>query len=266
MAALDVIVVNYRTPDDLQGFVDSYDRYSGTLDSNLWVVNVDPTEEDEKLGDHLEATALNPTRHLAHYENIGYARAVNNAVKRGTSPYIAIFNADTRITAGLLQKCVHALIAHSDWGVLGPRQLDERGRLTHAGIFGTQEAPKHRAWLQPDNDKYTGVEEAVTVSGSAYFVKRLVWTLLTMCPTYKEIAPDAQGAFLPTQFYYEETWCSYHAKAHGYKVMYYGDAVMTHKWHAAVKTHNKDSWAAQQMKESQRMFREACDRHGIPHD
>jgi hypothetical protein len=101
------------------------------------------------------------------------------------------------------------------------------------------------------------------VSGSAYFIKRKVWDFLTECPTYREVAPKARGAFLPTSHYFEETFCSYHAQAHGWKVMYYGPVVIRHEWHQASPV---GGWAERQFPVSQKYFREACGRHGIPCD
>lgn len=261
---IDVIVVNYKSPDDLDKFLNSYRKWED-LGSELWIVNVDPDPADLRVAN--AAFNIQGEVHLLrHNKNVGYARAVNDAAARGCREIIAIFNADTELTAGLLEDCSQALKYNQDWGVLGPRQVDDQGRITSAGIFGTLDAPLHRGWKQANSDEFGDVREAVTVSGSAYFVKRTVWDELTACPTYREVAPDAEGAFLPTDFYYEETWCSYHAQAHGHKVIYYGLATMIHRWHQAISSHGKEVWAAQKMKESQALFRTACDSHGILHD
>jgi len=265
-SGIDVIVVNYRTPGDLQQFIESYDAHSGRKDSTLWVVNVDPREADLEVGEWAERTALNPTFHIVHDTNIGYGRAVNHAASLGEAQVIAAFNADTRLTEGCLDLCFERLMAEPTWGILGPRQVDNEGRITHAGIFGTHKVPKHRAWHKSNSAAYDDVLEAITVSGSAYFIKRRVWDELTECPIYKEVAPDAEGAFLPTPLFYEETWCSYHAFAHGHKVMYFGEAEMVHRWHESIKSNNKSAWANEVFKDSRSLFRKACDAHGLEHD
>jgi hypothetical protein len=107
------------------------------------------------------------------------------------------------------------------------------------------------------------VVEAVTVSGSAFFVKRSVWRELTYCPLFTDVVPDAVGAMLPTPHYYEETWVSWHAWGHGYKVVYYGPVVVGHKWHRASPI---GGFADQVMAVSREMFRAACDHHGLSHD
>jgi GT2 family glycosyltransferase len=259
---LDVVVVNYRTPGDLGGFLDSFTRHSGHVATSLTIANVAPLPGDEKLA-HFFAE-----RHDADIvtftENVGYARACNHAATLGDRKVLAFFNADVRLTAGALDECYGALMARPDWGVLGPRQIDDHGRYTHAGIFGTQAQPSMRGWHKRVSGAYEDIrDDAVSVSGAAYFVPRKVWADLTGCEVYREIAPDAEGAFLPTPHYYEETWCSYHAQAHGLKCVYFGTVTIVHRWHQASPVGGR---AERLMPQSRAMFRAACDRHGIPHD
>lgn len=255
---LDIVAVNYHTPEDLQRLLQSLRDFPPTCDATLTVIDVatvpytDPVKWPKGLGTMIGVIG-----------NIGYARACNIGAANGTNDVVALFNADVEITAGSLDGCHDALVAHDDWGILGPRQIDDRRRLRHAGIFGTHAKPIHRGWSEGDRGQYTDVCEAVTVSGSAYFVKRSVWQELTECPLYRDIAPDAQGAFLPTAHYYEETWCSYHAWAHGHRVMYFGPVTLVHKWHRASPV---GGWAERQLPISRDYFRSACDLHGIPRD
>lgn len=255
---MDLVVVNYHTPDDLRFFMQSLREHPPSAPWNVTVVDVDvvASEECYPWGDGEGAT-------LGVSGNIGYARACNLAAARGTDEIIALFNADVEITPGSLDACADALAAHHDWAILGPCQVDTRNRFRHAGIFGTPACPKHRGWNEVNRGQYGDVRKAVTVSGSAFFVKRKVWSELTDCPSFQEVAPEAEGAFLPTPHYYEETWAAYHARAHGHQVVYFGAATMIHKWHRASRV---GGWADRQMPVSRAMFRKACDRHGIVHD
>jgi GT2 family glycosyltransferase len=256
--ALDIVVVNYHTPEDLKLFLDSVDRFPPACPSTLTVIDV-AAEAEVTTFDWAGGVG---TVH-GIIGNIGYARACNYGATRGSGDVIALFNADIEVTAGALDACHDALQAEASWGILGPRQIDNRRRLRHAGIFGTHAKPVHRGWQELDRGQYTDVRDAVTVSGSAYFVKRQVWNELTNCPQYRDIAPSALGAFLPTQHYYEETWCSYHAWAHDYRVIYFGPVTIFHQWHRASPV---GGWAERQMPNSRDYFRSACDLHGIPRD
>jgi GT2 family glycosyltransferase len=257
--SLDIVVVNYHTPVDLQAFIDSLNRCPPTGPASLTIVDVDTDKNETTQFDGVGGTACR----LAVAGNIGYARACNLAAKRGVHSVIGLFNADVEITEYSLDFCEAALEAESSWGVLGPCQIDTRNRIRHAGIFGTNSSPVHRGWSEIHRGQYTDVREAVTVSGSAYFIKRPVWNELTECNLYQAVAPEAEGAFLPTSHYYEETFCSYHCREHGHRVIYYGPVTMIHKWHQASPV---GGWAEQQLPASREYFRKACSHHGIECD
>lgn len=264
--SLDVVVINYHTPHDLQAFLRSFVQFGPTgVDSTLTVIEVDSNDGDRSESYEVETDDGQLVRaskiHLS--SNVGYGRACNLAASCGEADVIALFNADVVLRAGVLTHCHNALMSHQDWGVLGPRQVDEQRKIVHAGIFGTNERPRHRGWKNPDHGQFADRLEAITVSGSAYFVKRELWEELWLCELYRELYPSALGAFLPTPHYYEETWCSYHARAHGWKVMYDGTVTVQHGWHKASPV---GGWAEEQMKVSQQMFRDACDHHNILRD
>lgn len=255
--ALDIVVVNYHTPTDLNSFLQSLNRFPPSDEATLTVVDVEAPIRGS------EPWAQGMARWISTPDNIGYARACNLGAQEGRGDVLALFNADVEITANSLDFCVAALNSNDDWGVLGPCQVDRQNRVRHAGIFGSNEAPLHRGWSEVYRGQYNDVREAITVSGSAYFIKRSVWAELASCPLYQDVAPDATGAFLPTPHYYEESYCSYHCREHGYRVMYYGPVTMIHQWH---RSSPLGGWAEQQMPTSRALFRRACAYHGIACD
>ena len=262
------IVVNYRTPSDLQRFCESYD---GTRHDELFIANVDPLPADRAVA-HEWAKRLG-AHHIAFDENVGYARAVNRAASRAKGAVFAIFNADVELRPGALKACAEKLLSNDAWAVLGPLQVDRRGRCTHPGIFGTHKKPKWRpeAWKKPVQPSWREVrDDAVTVMGSAYFVKASVWAELLACPIYQQFCRernlDCEGAFLPTFLCYEETWVSYHAAAHGYKCVYDGEVEIVHDWHGAVKAHDRKEEFNRAFDESRVLFRAICEQHGLEHD
>lgn len=256
---IDVAVVDYRTPHDLDGFLASLPDSRGGDLYTLHVGIVDP----EDLGPYRSAIQFVEDHPDASgrwwWHNIGYGGAANALAAAGDREVIAIFNADVRVEGLRLFDCYQALVDHDDWGILGPRQVDERGRIIHAGIFGTNTAPTMRGWMSHAHESYEDIrDDAVSVMGSAYFIKRKLWDELKLCD-------GDTGAFLTTPLYYEETWCSYHARAHGAKVVYYGRSTMVHKWHQSINQRGH-AWSVNRLKESREIFREVCAGHGIECD
>lgn len=268
MMSVDIVVVNYRTPHDLTHFTSSLIRNEPTRPWTFGLANVSPLSEDVSAAHRslamMEQVSVARIDYHEFSVNVGYATAVNRVASSGRNDILAIFNADTRITEQVIDQCVDALLDHEDWAVVGPRQVDDRGRITHGGIFGTFERRTERGFHHRNSDELYGDirDDAVTVSGAAYFIKRSVWTELTECKLYQDFA-TAEGAFLPTPHYWEETFCSYHAITHGYKVAYYGPAVMIHNWHRASPVGSRVDKEAGR---SRTIFRAACDAHDIPHE
>lgn len=269
---MDGVIVNYRTPGELAVFLESIEllrhppRAGSAGVANWWIVNVDPTPADVKVAE--DWVSANPYRHhLQTGTNVGYANACNMAAVRGWQEAIGFFNSDMRILPehlDVFDSCLNLLFSDPDIAIVGPRQVDERGRITHGGIFGTLTAPRPRGWMQHDQGQCSDVLPAVTVSGSAYIVKKTAWTTLTDCPIYQKFTGGAIGAFLPTPHYYEETACSYHAKSHGFEIMYNGAAAMEHRWHRSSPVGGIAE--REHMPKSRSLFRDFCDMHGIQHD
>lgn len=263
---VDVIVVNYRTPSDLHGFVESFKEVQFEVPTSLHIANVDPEDEDRIVAHAAVDTVEVPCGAVGFKSNIGYATACNRVASWISEPRatVAFFNADTELRPGVLDSCHWNLHQNPKWGVVGPKQVDEKNRITHAGMFGTNDATVPRGWHQEDEGQFDELRpDAITVSGSAYFVNRKCWDELTRCPRFRKVAPEAEGAFLPTQHYYEETWCSYHARDHGWKVAYNGEVSMIHKWHRASEHRGP---ADKLMPSSREYFRRACKQHEIVHD
>lgn len=273
---VDVVVVNYRTPDDLTRFVNAFAEVQWEVPSSLHICNVDPAAEDIEACEAIARSQVIevPYTYSQTNGNIGYAKTCNLVAKslgerKAARATIAFFNADTVLKPGVLDACHWELQNNPKVAVVGPKQVDTQSRITHAGIFGTEAAPQLRGWKQKDAGQFDEFRtDAVSVSGSAYFVKRLAWDELTACTTYQQattalMEAEAHGAFLPTQHYYEETFCSYHARAHGWQVAYHGGVSMIHEWHRASEVGGEMD---KQMPVARAAFRMMCDAHQIPHD
>lgn len=251
------IVINYKTNDLLSNFIDSYMEYVHDEGRILVIGDVD--------GDYPISLVPDGVGFIGWNENIGYARAVNY-IARAYESYncenIGIFNADTRfVNYDCVDSCVNLLQSEKDIGVVGPLQYNGQGQITHAGIFGRNSKPLHRAWKSKDLASVRDVKDAVTVSGSAYFVKRSVWDQLANDPEFLLIDPEAEGAFLTTNLYYEETFCSYFARHKGYRVVYNGLAEMLHEHDSS-----PESELVGRLPEAREKFRAACDALGIERD
>lgn len=270
---IDLCIVNYNTRALLQRFLNSlhYDLLSsgGAVSKrwNLYITDNNSTDDFVPWIRQFDDSYLIDRLFLR--ENIGYSAACNMMASKGSGEIIGLLNGDVWMTSGDVCAIEKIFNENPDIHILGPKQRDEHGLITHAGIVGTNSAPQHRGWRQADpaDVLYKDRINCVTVSGAAYFVRRDVWETMTNHHKYREVAPNAKGAFLPTPHYYEETWCSYFARHLGYNVVYDGSVSIGHSWHASSpKPGEGISEVDKNFPISREIFRAACDHIGIERD
>jgi len=266
---IDLCVVNYNTKDLLKRFLDSL--HSDLNEQNkIWNLYISDNGSSDGSWPWIEENRLTYKITAGwNNQNIGYSLACNGMATYGAGDIICLLNADVWLTTQDLINVQKIFDENQDIHILGPKQRDENGFITHAGIVGTNTAPKHRGWKQhdPNDNLFKDRVNCVTVSGSAYFIRRSVWTTLTSDREYQRMYPGVLGAFLPTPHYYEETWCSYFARHRGYNVVYDGSVSIGHSWHASSpKPGEGYSEADSKFKVSQEIFRKACDSIGIDRD
>jgi len=258
----DLCVVSHNTRVKLKRLLDCL-----TADNDgCWNIKV---QDNDSVDGSRELLASRPeVSETLLYPNIGsrYGAACNRLAAMGTAPYIGLLNGDVWLSTGDL-RALEATFEETGAAIVGPKQRDERNRVRHGGIFGTEDSPTfaNRWGVQDIKDiRYREREEALTVAGSAYFIRRDVWNELTKDDLYQTFTNGAVGAFLPTPFYYEETWCSYFARHKGYTVLYDGTVSIGHSW--AASTPHGNSVLMKWKEESHKMFSEICDLYGIKHD
>lgn len=260
---IDLVAVAYQAPKETERFLGSLRTL--TVPFTLSVIENHSPDETVRtvISKYLEQS---PPSSAVWQEaifmdgNYGYAKAINYGVHLGDAPYIAALNCDIEVLPGCVEEIIRYFDEHSDVGVIGPRTTDSGGRFTHAGITNAGHGSRdlHRGWQNTDRGQFQDVIDVPTVSGATYFVRRSVWDELTACQVYQdEIAPECEGAFLPTQHFYEETWCSYHARAHGHRVVYLGTAHMIHQWHKS------SAVGSIPLDDAEEQFRRACKHHDI---
>jgi len=265
---VDVVVVNYKTPRDLEKFIASYvfqQEVEPNVATELVVVDVDADEYDiETAAQLFQKYDVQGYQYWPMTGNCGYSGACNFASTVTNREVVAFFNADTQLSGNVLYECYQELMSDPRCGVVGPMQVNSANKITHAGIFGSNRKPKMASWMKQPSQSDKQVREAVSVSGSAYFVKREAWDDCHSDQRFQALFPGIEGAFLPTPHYYEETFFSYFARHKGWKVIYKGDVSMIHEWHRSSPVNGVAE--REYMPASRMLFRRTCSALGIDHD
>jgi GT2 family glycosyltransferase len=120
------IVVNYHTYDHLQNFINSYNKYVDCKGRELHVVDIQPTA----------LITQGPFGFTSHDENVGYARAVNDAaalysdLESYPHDVIGIFNADTRfVDVDCVDSCLQLLLMIQGLVLLGLNNIIQKIKL-----------------------------------------------------------------------------------------------------------------------------------------
>src|SRR5690606_28452746 len=96
--------------------------------------------------------------------NIGYAAACNRLGAHSSGDIIGFLNADVWLTTEDVKKIQESFDNHPEMAIMGPKQMDERYRIRHGGITGTNKKPAHRGWgkYDPKDKLFKDFKEMVT--------------------------------------------------------------------------------------------------------
>jgi N-acetylglucosaminyl-diphospho-decaprenol L-rhamnosyltransferase len=235
---LAVVIVNYRTPDDVSASIASVERTGGAVVAEIVVV-------DNASGDG--SAALLRERHpgslvIEEPRNRGFAAGVNVGFRATTAPYVLALNPDTEVRPGALSALRNHLHKHPEVGVAGPVLLDLDGSVrldSYKGLpslwsifcgaffplgrvlMGTRFHPELRA----RRDSARGGPVA-RVCGSTMAIRRAA---------FDEVGPLDESYFL----YFEDVEWQRRAAAQGWGIEVVADARVVHAIQGA---HVRETW------------------------
>ena len=155
---IDLCVVNHNTRPLLQRFLDTLHsdvlNPNGALAKNwnLYITDNESTDDfipwlrENENQYYIDRTYLR--------KNVGYSAAINHMASKSSAEIIGVLNGDVWMTSTDCLNIEKIFANNPNIHILGPKQRDENGYITHAGIVGSNTAPKHRGWREYDpNDE-----------------------------------------------------------------------------------------------------------------
>ncbi|MGB3617799.1 MAG: glycosyltransferase [Catalinimonas sp.] len=122
---LSIVIVNYNVSYFLEQTLLSVRRAVRDLDAEVFVVDNNSVD-----GSVTMVRKRFPEVHLiANQENVGFARANNQAIRRAGGEHVLLLNPDTVLEEDTLTKCCAFMDTHPDAGGLGVRMVDGTGRF-----------------------------------------------------------------------------------------------------------------------------------------
>ena len=120
---ISVVIVSYNVRTFLVACIDSVRKALEGLDGEVIVVDNDSHDDTvEYLREHCPDVRL-----IANHENVGFARANNQAIRSSESEYVLLLNPDTVVYPGTIRDCLEFMDAHPEAGGAGVRMLTREG-------------------------------------------------------------------------------------------------------------------------------------------
>jgi GT2 family glycosyltransferase len=224
------IVVNFNAGDELRAALASI---AGELAGRAWEgIVVDNASQDGSAAiahDFAPAVTL-----VANAANLGFGRAVNQALARARAPLVLIMNPDSRLQPGALAALEDELRRHPRCAIAGPRILDPDGSVQGSargdpdmftGFFGRSTAL--RRLLPGLAVSRRNVVDATVDAGSASVV--VDW-LSGACVLARRDALASVGGFDERYFlYWEDADLCRRLRAQGQEVRYVPAASAVHR-------------------------------------
>ena len=121
---LSVVIVSYNVRQLLEQCLRSVEKALEGIEGEVFVV--DNCSRDDSVA-YLQP--LFPQVHfIANSENVGFARANNQAIRQSEAEYVLLLNPDTLVYEDTLRTSVDFLDSHPEAGGVGVRMLDREGR------------------------------------------------------------------------------------------------------------------------------------------
>jgi len=168
---------------------------------------------------------------IANPENRGFSQANNQAITLSSSQYVLLLNSDTVVQGDCLEKCLDYMAGDKEIGALGCKILLPDGKLDKAcrRSFPTPTVSFYRmtglSLLFPRSKRFGRYNLSYLDENGTYEVDSLSGAFMLV----RREAIDDVGLLDEEFFMYGEDidWC-YRIKQAGWKVVYYGDANITH--------------------------------------
>jgi len=221
-----VVIVTFQSAEELPDCLASLRAATGDLTSE--VVLVDNASGDRSPEIAREAGV---TQVIANRENVGFARAVNQAIRVARGRSILLLNPDTVLAANAVSVLVRLLDDHPKAGAVAPRTRNECGQLVRScrafpSLTGLVAQVTGLAWRFP-NHRVFGAE---TLTYWDYACERTVDYASGACLLLRKTALDEVGTFDEAYFMYvEEMDLSLRLWKAGWEVWFTPRAEVTHR-------------------------------------
>jgi GT2 family glycosyltransferase len=130
--SLDIVIVSFQSCSLLHDCLESLRRYPARVPTRIYVVDNGSSDGTiEMVRSDFPEVELD----VAH-ANVGFSKANNRAIRRGTGAFVLVLNPDTRFIESTLDPLIKLMQEHPEIGMCGCRLEREDGTFDHAAKRG----------------------------------------------------------------------------------------------------------------------------------
>ena len=230
MLDVSITIISWNTKELLRNCLNSiYDTVSDGLSYEVIVIdNASADSSAEMVGEEFPQVGL-----VKNIENVGFARANNQAVEIAKGEYILLLNSDAIILERALNKMISFMNEHLDVAVVGCRLLNEdRSPQPSFGYFPTLWTISTQMFFL--DRIFPKVKTLIVKNPSLYSSQEVDWVTGACFILRREALGDMQP-FDPNYFMYlEEVDLCYRIKQKNFKIFYLSEAEIIHLGGASI--------------------------------
>jgi GT2 family glycosyltransferase len=224
---LSIIIVNYNVKYFLEHCLQSVYEALQNVEAEVFVVdNASKDDSVQMLKQRFPQVKL-----IVNTQNVGFAKANNQAIREAKGQYILLLNPDTIVQRDTFEKCIAFMDAHPDAGGLGVKMIDGSGTYLPESKrgFPSPWVAFCKAFgltaLFPRTKLFAGYYLGHLNSDETHAVEVLAGAFMMM----RREALDKTGLLDETFFMYgEDIDLSYRIIKAGYKNYYYSETRIIH--------------------------------------
>lgn len=128
---LSIVIVNFNTKDLALGCIRSIEKEAKDLSFEVILVDNGSTDDSVEAFKKIKEGGFwrNKLTLILNKDNLGYAKANNQGIKKAWGKYILLLNSDTIVHKDALQNLLHFAKGAPDAGVVGSKLLNIDGTL-----------------------------------------------------------------------------------------------------------------------------------------
>lgn len=122
---LSIVIVTYNSADNIAPLLSGIRKSIGKYSFEVTVIDNNSSDKSAQVASH---HFLKPTV-ILNKENLGFAKAVNQGIKRSSGKYILILNPDTLFIGQALKSLLDFAQSTPLFGAVAPRLLNNDGKI-----------------------------------------------------------------------------------------------------------------------------------------